>query len=39
MTWALRPRAGVFDTTEEEKYYKVKLHVATAEFPAWAQDG
>ena len=39
LSWALRPRTGVIDITEEEKYYKVKLHVASAEFPAWTEGG
>ncbi|CAK0887947.1 unnamed protein product [Prorocentrum cordatum] len=39
LSWALQARAGVIDITDEEKYFKVKLHASPSDFPAWAEDG
>eukprot|EP00959_Pyramimonas_sp_CCMP1952_P215641 4510866-Pyramimonas_sp.AAC.1 len=39
LSWALQAGAGVIDLTDEEKYFKVKLHVSPSDFPAWAEGG
>ena len=39
LSWRLVPRPGQLEISEEPHYFKVKLHVAKTNFPAWAEDG